>query len=337
MNPARSFGPALLAGRVESLWIYFLAPPLGMLLAAEFVRPHRRDASRSSAPSSITIPIARCIFTCRFGVGRLSVTRANAPTPHLSIAHIQIPAADRVATRAAPRSLAMPATTHYDVIIIGTGAGGGTLAHRLAPSGKRILLLERGGYVPREKDNWSSRAVNVEGKYHTKEVWHTPTAIRCIRTPTTTSAATPNSTARRCSGCGAKTSGSCATTAACRRPGRSATTISSRTTPKPNGSITSTANAAGIRPNRRRSAPYPFPARQPRAAHPEAARRSGAQPACGRSMCRIGVMLDEQQPADEPLHSLQHVRRLSLPGPREVGRGGLLRRRRRWRIRMSRC
>jgi choline dehydrogenase-like flavoprotein len=61
---------------------------------------------------------------------------------------------------------------HYDVIIIGTGAGGGTLAHRLARSGKRILLLERGGYVTREKDNWSSRAVNVDGKYHTSEVWH---------------------------------------------------------------------------------------------------------------------------------------------------------------------
>jgi len=61
----------------------------------------------------------------------------------------------------------------YDVIIIGSGAGGGTLAYHLAPSGKKILLLERGDYVPREKDNWSSRAVNVEGKYHTKEVWRT--------------------------------------------------------------------------------------------------------------------------------------------------------------------
>jgi choline dehydrogenase-like flavoprotein len=59
----------------------------------------------------------------------------------------------------------------YDVIIIGSGAGGGTLAYRLASSGKRILLLERGDYVPREKANWDSRAVNVEARYHTKEVW----------------------------------------------------------------------------------------------------------------------------------------------------------------------
>ncbi len=59
----------------------------------------------------------------------------------------------------------------YDVIIIGTGAGGGTLAAKLAPSGKRILILERGGFVPREKDNWSTRAVNLEGRYNTKETW----------------------------------------------------------------------------------------------------------------------------------------------------------------------
>ena len=45
-------------------------------------------------------------------------------------------------------------TTTYDIIIIGSGAGGGTLALKLAPSGKRILLLERGGFLPREKQNW---------------------------------------------------------------------------------------------------------------------------------------------------------------------------------------
>jgi choline dehydrogenase-like flavoprotein len=61
---------------------------------------------------------------------------------------------------------------HFDVIIIGTGAGGGTLAYALAPTGKRILLLERGGYVPREKDNWDTRAVVTEGKYHIKEAWY---------------------------------------------------------------------------------------------------------------------------------------------------------------------
>jgi len=60
---------------------------------------------------------------------------------------------------------------HYDVAIIGTGAGGGTLAWALAPTGKRILLLERGDYVRRELDNWSTRAVNLEGKYNAKETW----------------------------------------------------------------------------------------------------------------------------------------------------------------------
>jgi hypothetical protein len=60
---------------------------------------------------------------------------------------------------------------HYDAIIIGTGAGGGTLAYKLTPTGKRVLLLERGGYVPREKDNWNSTAVILQGKYQTKEVW----------------------------------------------------------------------------------------------------------------------------------------------------------------------
>jgi choline dehydrogenase-like flavoprotein len=66
----------------------------------------------------------------------------------------------------------MAAQSHYDVIVIGTGAGGGTLANRLAPTGKKILLLERGDYVPREKDNWNPRAVNLEGKYQAKETWH---------------------------------------------------------------------------------------------------------------------------------------------------------------------
>lgn len=72
-----------------------------------------------------------------------------------------------------PRTVAgMTDARHYDVIIIGTGAGGGTLAHRLAPTGKRILLLERGDYLPRERDNWESTAVFVKGKYRAPEFWY---------------------------------------------------------------------------------------------------------------------------------------------------------------------
>ncbi|WP_338038196.1 NAD(P)-binding protein [Neosynechococcus sphagnicola] len=60
----------------------------------------------------------------------------------------------------------------YDIIIIGTGAGGSTLAHRLAPTGKKILVLERGSFLPREKANWDTVAVVQQDRYHTKEVWH---------------------------------------------------------------------------------------------------------------------------------------------------------------------
>ena len=60
----------------------------------------------------------------------------------------------------------------YDIAIIGTGAGGGTLAYALASSGKRILLLERGGWLRREKANWDARAVFVDQRYHTTEMWY---------------------------------------------------------------------------------------------------------------------------------------------------------------------
>lgn len=60
---------------------------------------------------------------------------------------------------------------NYDIIIIGTGAGGGTIAHALAHTGKRILILERGGFLPREKENWDAKSVFIEGRYHTTEVW----------------------------------------------------------------------------------------------------------------------------------------------------------------------
>jgi choline dehydrogenase-like flavoprotein len=60
---------------------------------------------------------------------------------------------------------------NYDVIIIGSGAGGGTLAHTLAESGKRILLLERGDFLTRETQNWDPRPVFVDGRYISKDIW----------------------------------------------------------------------------------------------------------------------------------------------------------------------
>lgn len=62
-------------------------------------------------------------------------------------------------------------TNHYEVVIVGSGAGGGTLFFKLATAGKKVLLIERGGYVPRERDNWDPKAVNVEARYNTKESW----------------------------------------------------------------------------------------------------------------------------------------------------------------------
>jgi choline dehydrogenase-like flavoprotein len=60
---------------------------------------------------------------------------------------------------------------HYDVIVIGSGAGGGTLTYALAPTGKRILLLERGGWYPREKENWDSVAVWGNLRYRNAGHW----------------------------------------------------------------------------------------------------------------------------------------------------------------------
>jgi choline dehydrogenase-like flavoprotein len=60
----------------------------------------------------------------------------------------------------------------YDVIIIGTGAGGGTLARHLAPSGKKILLLERGDWLPREPANWLAHDVFVANRYVSPDTWY---------------------------------------------------------------------------------------------------------------------------------------------------------------------
>jgi choline dehydrogenase-like flavoprotein len=61
---------------------------------------------------------------------------------------------------------------HFDVVIIGSGAGGGTLARTLAASGLKILVLERGDWLPQEPQNWDAEEVFQKNRYVSKDVWH---------------------------------------------------------------------------------------------------------------------------------------------------------------------
>lgn len=63
-------------------------------------------------------------------------------------------------------------TNHYDIIIIGTGSGGSTMAWKLAGTGKKILILERGGFIPKEKQNWDPHEVVTLGRYRPNENWY---------------------------------------------------------------------------------------------------------------------------------------------------------------------
>jgi choline dehydrogenase-like flavoprotein len=60
----------------------------------------------------------------------------------------------------------------FDLVIIGTGMGGGTLAYALRDTGRKILLLERGDFLPKEPENWSPEAVFDHKRYKTTELWH---------------------------------------------------------------------------------------------------------------------------------------------------------------------
>jgi len=63
------------------------------------------------------------------------------------------------------------ARDHYDAIIVGSGPGGATMAWRLAQTGKRILLIERGDYLPRERENWDTDEVFRKARYQAHETW----------------------------------------------------------------------------------------------------------------------------------------------------------------------
>src|SRR5580765_1172503 len=63
------------------------------------------------------------------------------------------------------------ASERYDIIIIGSGAGGGTIAHALSSTQARILILERGDFVPQEEENWDPKAVWKDLRYRARERW----------------------------------------------------------------------------------------------------------------------------------------------------------------------
>jgi len=60
---------------------------------------------------------------------------------------------------------------HFDVVIVGSGAGGGTLARHLAASGLKVLVLERGDWLPQEPQNWDAEEVFQKGRYVSKDTW----------------------------------------------------------------------------------------------------------------------------------------------------------------------
>ena len=59
----------------------------------------------------------------------------------------------------------------YDLVVIGTGMGGGTLLAGLCDSGLRILAIERGDFLPSEEQNWQVDAVFGARRYRTCETW----------------------------------------------------------------------------------------------------------------------------------------------------------------------
>ena len=149
-----------------------------------------------------------------------------------------------------------PATTRInrplrgapDVIVIGSGAGGGPMTWSLAQQGYHVLLLERGEAVPREPDNSSVEEVFLKLKYSPTSAGTTAAGRRTGRSPGTIPAARPSSSARSWCATAKATSARCSMSKASRPPGRSAMPTWSHGTGRPSGSSVSTGTLA--RPSR---------------------------------------------------------------------------------------
>ena len=203
-------------------------------------------------------------------------------------------------------------TERYDIVIIGSGAGGGTMAHALADSPARILILERGDFVPQEAENWNPDAVWKQLRYQTTERWLDERgagvpAVHALQRRRQHEVLGQ----RPCIGCGARTFRRSSTWTASRPPGRSTTTRSRRTTTAPSGSITCTASTAPIRPSPPRG-PFPLRAdsarRTPWPTIVEQLRAQGLHP----SPLPLGIR--------GRLRALQHLQLVPVQGAREERR-----------------
>ena len=210
----------------------------------------------------------------------------------------------------------------YDVIVIGSGAGGGTLVHRLASSGKRILLLERGDWLPREPQNWSAADVFVDNRYVSPDTWYDAETAKAFQPQI-----------HYFVGGATKLYG-----AALYRlrqedfgelppPRRHLAGVAHLL--RRDGAVLHAGRAAlpGARSTRRgsdraaRERSVSLPGRLPRAAHPAAVRRPRGR---GAPSLPRPVRSDAQRGghAARPVRSLRHLRRLPVPRPRQVRRRG---------------
>src|SRR5205823_573134 len=145
-----------------------------LLVLARLRARYRRRAADGAGPDGAASPGRLAARPLRRGV-----RRGDGPPPGQLPAGVLAPGADG-GRRPDHVARADGATLRwrrsdmesYDVIIVGTGAGGGTLARRLAPSGKRILLLERGDWLPREPSNWLAQDVFVDNRYVSEDTWY---------------------------------------------------------------------------------------------------------------------------------------------------------------------
>ena len=209
----------------------------------------------------------------------------------------------------------------YDVIIIGTGAGGGTLARHLAPSGKRILLLERGDWLPREPSNWSAHDVFVDNRYVSEDTWYDekgktfqPQIHYFVGGATKLYGAALYRLRKEDFG-------------ELQHHGGVSPGLADRV--RRAGAVLHPGRAALRGPRRPRRGPdraaveraVPVPGALARAADPAALGRprGGRLPPVPRA---VRGQADRDEPALQPLHPLLDVRRLPLPRPRQVRRRG---------------